>query len=158
MATSSALPTSHQKAEKGRHPHRAGRFRLSLVGGQGGTEAPQVAHKAALPHFVHRRAATRTSTFCGIIRWRIFWGARRGTSGAAFTTSSGAACWSWRERNISVLAALRAPTREERETGYNWWPQEMPSDEEYAACEANLEANGWQVDYVLTHDAPSRFP
>ena len=33
----------------------------------------------------------------------------------------------------------------------------MPSDEEYAACEANLEANGWQVDYVLTHDAPSRF-
>ena len=22
---------------------------------------------------------------------------------------------------------------------------------------ANLEANGWQVDYVLTHDAPSRF-
>ena len=30
-------------------------------------------------------------------------------------------------------------------------------DEEYAACEANLEANGWQVDYVLTHDAPSRF-
>ena len=36
-------------------------------------------------------------------------------------------------------------------------PQEMPSDEEYARCEAALEANGWQVDYVLTHDAPSKF-
>ena len=44
-----------------------------------------------------------------------------------------------------------------RQEGVSWWPQEMPSDEEYAACEANLEANGWQVDYVLTHDAPSRF-
>ena len=33
----------------------------------------------------------------------------------------------------------------------------MPSDEEYAACEQNLEACGDQVDYVLTHDAPSRF-
>lgn len=33
----------------------------------------------------------------------------------------------------------------------------MPSDEEYARCEAALEANGWQVDYVLTHNAPSKF-
>lgn len=47
--------------------------------------------------------------------------------------------------------------KEEREPGVNWWPQEMPSDEEYARCEAALEANGWQVDYVLTHDAPSKF-
>ena len=47
--------------------------------------------------------------------------------------------------------------KEEREPGVNWWPQEMPSDEEYALCEKTLEENGWQVDYVLTHDAPSRF-
>ena len=47
--------------------------------------------------------------------------------------------------------------KEEREPGVNWWPQEMPSDEEYARCEKTLEENGWQVDYVLTHDAPSRF-
>ena len=47
--------------------------------------------------------------------------------------------------------------KEEREPGVNWWPQEMPSDEEYAFCEKTLEENGWQVDYVLTHDAPSRF-
>lgn len=50
-----------------------------------------------------------------------------------------------------------SPDREEREYGVNWWPQEMPSDEEYAFCEQNLEARNWQVDYVLTHDAPSRF-
>ena len=47
--------------------------------------------------------------------------------------------------------------KEEREPGVNWWPQEMPSDEEYAFCEKTLGENGWQVDYVLTHDAPSRF-
>ena len=39
----------------------------------------------------------------------------------------------------------------------NWWPQEQPSDEEYARCEQNLAAAGGQVEYVLTHDAPSRF-
>ena len=44
-----------------------------------------------------------------------------------------------------------------RTPGVSWWPQEMPSDEEYALCEKTLEENGWQVDYVLTHDAPSRF-
>ncbi len=50
-----------------------------------------------------------------------------------------------------------SPDREEREYGVNWWPQEMPSDGEYAFCEENLGARNWQVDYVLTHDAPSRF-
>lgn len=55
------------------------------------------------------------------------------------------------------LGGAESPDKEDREAGVNWWPQEMPSDEEYAACEANLEANSWQVDYVLTHDAPSRF-
>ena len=39
----------------------------------------------------------------------------------------------------------------------NWWPQEMPSDEEYARCEAALEANGWQVDYVLTTTRQANF-
>ena len=55
------------------------------------------------------------------------------------------------------FGGAESPDKEDREAGVNWWPQEMPSDEEYAACEANLEANSWQVDYVLTHDAPSRF-
>ena len=55
------------------------------------------------------------------------------------------------------FGGAESPDKEERETHVNWWPQEMPSDEEYARCEAALEANGWQVDYVLTHDAPSKF-
>ena len=48
------------------------------------------------------------------------------------------------------FGGAESPDREEREPGVNWWKQEMPSDEEYAACEQNLEACGYQVDYVLT--------
>lgn len=46
--------------------------------------------------------------------------------------------------------------KEEREPGVNWWKDEMPTDEEYAFCEQNLEACGHTVDYVLTHDAPTK--
>ena len=60
-------------------------------------------------------------------------------------------------RDSLCFGGAESQDKEERETHVNWWPQEMPSDEEYARCEAALEANGWQVDYVLTHDAPSKF-
>jgi hypothetical protein len=42
-----------------------------------------------------------------------------------------------------------------RVLGHSWWPEEMPSETEYAEAEANLERSGWQVDCVLTHCAPS---
>ena len=35
--------------------------------------------------------------------------------------------------------------------GVSWWPQEMPSEEEYANAEQNLGAADWQVDYIITH-------
>ena len=59
--------------------------------------------------------------------------------------------------SVFVMGGGTSVDRAWRVPGESWWPQEMPSDEEYARCEAALEANGWQVDYVLTHDAPSRF-
>ena len=42
-----------------------------------------------------------------------------------------------------------------RVLGQSWWPEEMPSEAEYAEAEANLERAGWCVDYVLTHCAPT---
>lgn len=42
-----------------------------------------------------------------------------------------------------------------RKEGISWWPQEMPSEEEYHNAEANLERVGYKVDYVVTHTAPS---
>ena len=37
----------------------------------------------------------------------------------------------------------------------SWWQQELPSDEEYSEALQNLERCNWQVDYVITHCAPT---
>lgn len=52
----------------------------------------------------------------------------------------------WRLRRMNALF---------RVLGHSWWPEEMPSDAEYAEAEANLERAGWSVDCVLTHCAPT---
>ena len=44
-----------------------------------------------------------------------------------------------------------------RVEGESWWPREMPSAEEYAEARRNLDANGWSVDYVFTHECPTRY-
>lgn len=38
---------------------------------------------------------------------------------------------------------------------YSWWKEEMPSDLEYEEARQNLEACGWNVDYIITHCGPS---
>lgn len=47
--------------------------------------------------------------------------------------------------------------KEEREEGINWWRAEMPTTDELEFCAENLAAAGRKVDYILTHDAPTRF-
>ena len=42
-----------------------------------------------------------------------------------------------------------------RKEGLSWWKSEMPSGEEYDAGMENLKANGWKVDYIVTHSCPS---
>ena len=41
-----------------------------------------------------------------------------------------------------------------REPGESWWPQEMPSDEEYRNAQENLKKADYKVDYIITHTAP----
>jgi hypothetical protein len=36
-----------------------------------------------------------------------------------------------------------------------WWPQEIPSAEEWNHSFDNLEKVNWKVDYIITHDAPA---
>ena len=43
-----------------------------------------------------------------------------------------------------------------RYPGVDWWPQEMPSPDEYATARANLQKQGMEVDYILTHAAPEK--
>jgi hypothetical protein len=42
-----------------------------------------------------------------------------------------------------------------RTEGESWWPQEMPSEEEYKNAVVNLEKVNNQVDFIITHTAPS---
>ena len=37
----------------------------------------------------------------------------------------------------------------------SWWKEELPSDEEYAEARANLAKANHQVDFIITHCAPS---
>lgn len=42
-----------------------------------------------------------------------------------------------------------------RVLGKSWWPEELPSCEEYKEAAANLDKVGWCVDCILTHCAPT---
>lgn len=37
----------------------------------------------------------------------------------------------------------------------SWWKEELPDDTEYETALSNLEACGWNVDYIITHCCPS---
>ncbi|MBR3315298.1 MAG: metallophosphoesterase [Atopobiaceae bacterium] len=54
-----------------------------------------------------------------------------------------------------AMGGARSTDRMWRVEGESWWAREMPSDEEYDRCTASLEAVGWKVDYVLTHELPA---
>ena len=41
-----------------------------------------------------------------------------------------------------------------RREGISWWPEELPSKEEYTEAVKNLDAHDNAVDYILTHCAP----
>ena len=47
----------------------------------------------------------------------------------------------------SIDVAYRIP-------GRSWWPEEMPSDEEYAEAWENLKKHGNKVDVIISHAAP----
>ena len=51
-----------------------------------------------------------------------------------------------------LMRRLRAMFRVK---GVSWWPEELPSAEDYNEALANLERAGWAVACILTHCAPS---
>ena len=57
------------------------------------------------------------------------------------------------EQRLTMLQ--RKPRARYRVNHISWWAQELPSDEEYAEARRNLDAVGWQVDYIITHCCPS---
>lgn len=45
--------------------------------------------------------------------------------------------------------------RRYRVLGQSWWPEELPSEEEYTKARHSLEEHDWAVDYIITHCAPT---
>ncbi len=45
--------------------------------------------------------------------------------------------------------------RRYRVLGQSWWPEELPSEEEYDKARHSLNENDWAVDYIITHCAPT---
>lgn len=44
---------------------------------------------------------------------------------------------------------------EEFDRGKWWWPQEIPSIDEWNIAYRNLEMHDWEVDFIITHDTPA---
>jgi len=53
-----------------------------------------------------------------------------------------------------TMGGARSTDKQYRKEGVSWWPQELPSEEEYQEALSNLDKCGWEVDVVLSHCAP----
>lgn len=56
--------------------------------------------------------------------------------------------------SIFTMGGASSHDREWRTEGESWWPEELPLDAERAEARSNLDARGWEIDYVVTHEAP----
>ena len=58
-------------------------------------------------------------------------------------------------KKIFVMGGGTSIDKHLRVEGESWWKEEMPSMEEYNEALDNLEKHNYEVDYVLTHSAPT---
>ena len=59
------------------------------------------------------------------------------------------------DKKVFVMGGGYSIDKEFRVPGKNWWPDEMPNDEDYSNASINLKKSNYGVDYILTHTAPS---
>jgi len=57
-------------------------------------------------------------------------------------------------KQIFTMGGATSTDKHYREENVSWWAREMPSKDEYEEALSNLEANKWNVDFVITHTAP----
>lgn len=60
------------------------------------------------------------------------------------------------EHTLLAFGGGESLDREIRQENHTWWKQELPTAEDFARCDASLEACGHEVDFILTHDGPAR--
>ncbi|MDF2962788.1 MAG: metallophosphatase [Paenibacillus sp.] len=56
---------------------------------------------------------------------------------------------------IFTFGGAQSHDKEYRKESINWWPEEMPTLEEYQEGLENLEQHNWEVDFVITHMCPT---
>lgn len=59
------------------------------------------------------------------------------------------------DRRIFTFGGGESAEKDIRIEQKTWWEQEMPSRDEMEEGVKNLEACGWKVDYIFTHEAPA---
>ncbi|MDR3552193.1 MAG: hypothetical protein P4L75_03630 [Clostridia bacterium] len=59
------------------------------------------------------------------------------------------------DKRIFTFGGGESVEKEMRVAEKTWWAQEAPSRAEMEEGVENLEACGWQVDYIFTHEAPA---
>ena len=57
-------------------------------------------------------------------------------------------------RKCFVMGGAKSQDKQFRKEGKSWWPEEMPSVEEYDEALENLGQSHWKVNFVFTHCAP----
>lgn len=56
--------------------------------------------------------------------------------------------------NVFTMGGAYSIDKMFRQEGKSWWPEEMPSEEEYDEARRNLERVNYKVDYIITHTLP----
>ncbi len=58
-------------------------------------------------------------------------------------------------KTFFVMGGGESDDRDMRETGISWWEEEMPSAEEIKNAEDNLKDANYNVNYILSYEAPA---
>jgi len=54
-------------------------------------------------------------------------------------------------KTFFTFGGAESVDKDSRKEGESWWPQEVPTESDYAEGYKNLEANGNKIDYIITH-------
>lgn len=57
-------------------------------------------------------------------------------------------------KKIFVMGGALSIDRAWRYEGMSWWPEEVPSEEDFRHAESRLDYYDWNIDIVLTHTCP----
>lgn len=58
--------------------------------------------------------------------------------------------------SVFTMGGATSTDRDSRTPYFDWWPCELPDEDDFERARANLDAFGWEVDYVVTHTCADR--